>query len=158
MASDPARTAVAAPGLSASLGGALKLHASCRLQWTFEQQHCGNVSNALVAAFKDMSGSDCGSGEKCLYSLEAANATAISGKHETPKKHYKDDLTIGLQQHGTTCTVDGFSTSETWYAVLDDGTNYCNLHNLAAATGLAFSENVEAAHCTQVKSANCAKY
>ena len=24
----------------------------------------------------------------------------------------------------------GYSTSETWYAILDFGTNYCNLHNL----------------------------
>ena len=27
-------------------------------------------------------------------------------------------------------SLQGFSTSETWYAVLDYGTNYCNLHNL----------------------------
>ena len=26
--------------------------------------------------------------------------------------------------------AQGYSTSETWYAVLDSGTNYCNLHNL----------------------------
>ena len=26
--------------------------------------------------------------------------------------------------------TQGYSTSETWYAVLDSGTNYCNLHNL----------------------------
>jgi len=32
--------------------------------------------------------------------------------------------------------VQGYSTSETWYAFLDYGTNYCNLHNLI--TGLLF--------------------
>lgn len=26
--------------------------------------------------------------------------------------------------------AQGYSTSETWYAILDYGTNYCNLHNL----------------------------
>lgn len=30
----------------------------------------------------------------------------------------------------------GFSSSETWYAVLDYGTNYCNLNNLI--TGMVF--------------------
>ena len=31
----------------------------------------------------------------------------------------------------------GYSTSETWYAVLDYGTNYCNLHNLITGTALS---------------------
>ena len=30
----------------------------------------------------------------------------------------------------------GYSRSETWYAVLDYGTNYCNLHNLITGTTL----------------------
>ena len=29
-----------------------------------------------------------------------------------------------------TVFIQGYSTSELWYAVLDYGTNYCNLHNL----------------------------
>jgi len=32
--------------------------------------------------------------------------------------------------------VQGYSTSETWYAFLDYGTNYCNLHNLITGAGL----------------------
>ena len=28
------------------------------------------------------------------------------------------------------CVLQGYSRSETWYALLDYGTNYCNLHNL----------------------------
>ena len=43
-------------------------------------------------------------------------------------------------------------------AVLDDGTNYCNLHNLVEASGLSFSEDVDTSDCTQYSSANCAKY
>ena len=30
--------------------------------------------------------------------------------------------------------LQGYSSSETWYAVLDYGTNYCNLHNLIIGT------------------------
>lgn len=143
---------------SAALRAPATLHASCRLQWTFTGQQCASVSDALVAAFKDMTGDDCGSGEKCLYSLGSANATVITGKHETPAKHYKDDLSFHAAQEGADCVVGGFSTSETWYAVLDDGTNYCNLRNLADHTGLAFHEAVSASDCTQLKSANCDKY
>lgn len=50
--------------------------------------------------------------------------------HETPVKHYVDDLTFTFKQNGADCNVDGSSSSETWYAVLDFGTNYCNLNNL----------------------------
>ena len=43
-------------------------------------------------------------------------------------------------------------------AVLDDGTNYCNLHNLIEATTLTFTEDVDTSDCTQYSTANCAKY
>ena len=35
-------------------------------------------------------------------------------------------------RHGS--FLQGYSTSETWYAILDYGTNYCNLHNLITGT------------------------
>ena len=37
-------------------------------------------------------------------------------------------FTINLRQNMN--LLQGYSTSEVWYAVLDNGTNYCNLHNL----------------------------
>ena len=58
----------------------------------------------------------------------------------------------------------GHSTSEVFYAVLDDGTNYCNLHNLVVGSGLTnttkygFKEVTENSKCTQYSSANCDKY
>ena len=42
--------------------------------------------------------------------------------------------------------------------MLDDGTNYCNLHNLVTGTKLQFTEDVDTSDCTQYSSANCAKY
>lgn len=138
------------------LGG--PLHASCKLTWTFANQQCANVSRALVAAAQSMSGSDCGTGEKCLYSLTSFSDTAIKGVHETPKAHYKDDLSFTLTQNADTCIVGGYSSSQTWYAVLDSGTNYCNLHNLVTAQSLPFTEQVSESDCTQLTSADCEKY
>ena len=58
--------------------------------------------------------------------------------------------------------MQGYSTSETWYAVLDSGTNYCNLHNLVTGSGLnmspGFKEDVNDSSCTQYSSADCTKY
>ena len=143
--------------LGSLLGG--PLHASCKLTWTFPGQQCADVAAALVDAATKMSGDDCNGSERCLYSVQSSSASKISAKHETPVKHYKDDLTLSLsQQTANDCVVAGYSTSETWYAVLDYGTNYCNLRNLADATGLKFSESVSASTCTQVGSANCDKY
>jgi hypothetical protein len=63
---------------------------------------------------------------------------------------------------GNSCTVDGYSTSELWYAILDYGTNYCNLHNIVTGAGLdkvySFSEKTSDSDCTQYSSADCDKY
>ena len=72
---------------------------------------------------------------------------------------YVDDISFALSAaSATACSAKAFSTSETWYAVLDKGTNYCNLHNLVAATGLPFSEQTSNSVCTQYSSHDCSKY
>mmetsp|Transcript_60595 Transcript_60595/g.146421 ORF Transcript_60595/g.146421 Transcript_60595/m.146421 type:complete len:158 (-) Transcript_60595:65-538(-) len=135
------------------------IHASCRLQWTFSGTSCADAVQGIGNAITKMTGLDnCGTSEKCGYIPGTQNATAITAKHETPVKHYKDDISIEFTANGADCTAQGYSTSETWYAVLDFGTNYCNLHNLALASGLQFSERVSDSTCTQYSSANCDKY
>ena len=58
----------------------------------------------------------------------------------------------------------GYSTSELIYAILDKGTNYCNLHNLVVGSGLTnttrygFTETTDDSVCTEYTSANCNKY
>jgi len=141
------------------VGAPNTIHAHCRLQWTFTGAACSDAVSALASAINKMSGfSDCGTSEKCGYVMGTQNATFIAAKHETPVKHYKDDLTMSFSASGSDCKVQGYSTSEIWYAVLDDGTNYCNLHNLAVASGLTFKEDVSASDCTQLAIANCDKY
>ncbi len=50
----------------------------------------------------------------------------------------------------------------TWYAVLDFGTNYCNLRNLADGSGLSsvedFQEVTSNGVCTQYESRDCERY
>eukprot|EP00455_Lapot_gusevi_P044135 TRINITY_DN5465_c0_g1_i1.p1 TRINITY_DN5465_c0_g1~~TRINITY_DN5465_c0_g1_i1.p1 ORF type:complete len:161 (-),score=43.99 TRINITY_DN5465_c0_g1_i1:51-533(-) len=134
------------------------LHASCKVTWTFPNTSCGIVNGALVKAVANLSGSDCGTSEKCLYSLVSASSSEIKVVHTTPVKHYADDVSFDFSQSGTDCVVAGYSTSETWYAILDYGTNYCNMHNLGAILGLQYSEITSDDICTQYSSANCDKY
>lgn len=139
-------------------------HASCKLTWKFNNANWTFVGNSLANEFKILSGTDCGDGEKCRYKLTSQTDTEIKGTHTTPVHLYVDDLTFTLQSTGTdSCTVEAFSTSETWYAYLDYGTNYCNLRNLADGAGITsatygFSEQTSNSICTQYTSHNCDKY
>ncbi|ELU15469.1 hypothetical protein CAPTEDRAFT_203420 [Capitella teleta] len=87
----------------------------------------------------------------------------IEATHETPKSHYVDDLRFVLTGAASdSCMVEGNSNSETWYAVLDKGTNYCNLRNLITGADLdksvGFTEKTSDSICTQYSSANCDVY
>ncbi|XP_067648783.1 uncharacterized protein [Haliotis asinina] len=141
----------------------MPFHASCKINWTFSLS-CTNVQDKLVDQIGVWSGpTGCANGgEKCLYKLGSRNATQLEATHETPKQHYVDDLTFIFTQDTSKCNVTGLSRSETWYAVLDSGTNYCNLHNLIVGSGLdktqGYSETTSNSICTQFTSANCAKY
>jgi hypothetical protein len=139
------------------------LHASCSVDWTF-QRSCADINKAIADQMKKWeSDENCKSGgEKCLYKLKTQTLTEITGTHETPKKHYIDDLSFTFRQDGDVCSVHGYSTSETWYAVLDYGTNYCNLHNLITGSSIdtspGYSETTSNAKCTQYSSADCEIY
>ncbi len=89
------------------------------------EQSCDAVNAAILNSFSALSGlANCGSGEICGYSLKSSNAAVITGTHETPVAHYLDDLTFAFTSDSEGCNVGGYSTSEVWYAVLDDGTKY----------------------------------
>ena len=138
------------------------LHASCKIDWTFELP-CEEVNNDIVEQMKIWDSADtCGTGQKCLYQMLNATEAEIVGTHETPKAHYIDDLTFKFAQDGDVCKVHGYSTARTWYAVLDKGTNYCNLHNLITGSGLnnitGYNEDTNPNICTQYKSADCEVY
>lgn len=139
------------------------IHASCTVHWSFGIP-CSDVRTKILDQIQKWNGpAGCvKGGEKCLYKLVSNSGNTLKATHETPKKHYVDDLTFSFDTEGNTCYVQGHSTSETWYAVLDSGTNYCNLENLITGSGLNkaknYKEQTSNGECTQYSSANCDKY
>jgi len=145
------------------------LHAQCKVNWNFGSS-CQDSTKMIIDQIGKWNGTVCsgpnGDGEKCRYALvkrtDSPTNTILTATHTTPVHEYVDDLTFTLTSSGSECQVQGYSTSETWYAHLDFGTNYCNLHNLITGSGLdktvAYSESTSDAVCTQYSSADCTKY
>jgi len=126
---------------------------------------CENVNNALVEQIDEWGmNHSCGTGQRCFYQLSTNNGSYLTGTHTTRVKRYIDDISYTFLNGGqTACQVKGYSTSEVWYAILDYGTNYCNIHNLMygpVVMGLnaTVEENTSDSVCTQYSSADCDKY
>jgi len=149
-------------------------HASCKIKWVVPTT-CETVRNQLINQMNQWQGdSNCGQvddcpsmpcGQNCLYEfLETQEDGTVKGRHLTPVKRYSDSLTFQFveQSGANSCKVDAFSTSDTWYAILDSGTNYCNLRNLLDGTGLSgsdgFQEETSDSVCTQYSSRDCTRY
>merc|ERR1711982_25449 len=171
-----------------SASGSL-LHAECEVQWQVPIP-CSQVKDGLVRMMNEWAGdSNCGQlsdtcqsmpcGQKCLYEYKADQSTdsKIYGVHLTPVKRYSDSFNYEFTalDGGSRCAVKGYSTSDTWYAVLDQGTNFCNIRNLldgAFDTGKwqhpenvgsldnweGFSESTSNSKCTQYDSRDCSRY
>lgn len=169
-----------------STSGSL-IHAECEVEWQVPLP-CSQVKEGLVSMMNEWTGdSNCGNvsdscpslpcGQKCLYEYKADQSTdsKIYGVHLTPVQRYSDSFNFEFTASADTCSVKGYSTSDTWYAVLDQGTNFCNLRNLmdgAFDTGKwprpdgvstlddlpGFEESTDNHKCTQYTSRNCAKY
>uniref|UniRef100_A0A8C9RCU7 Uncharacterized protein n=1 Tax=Scleropages formosus TaxID=113540 RepID=A0A8C9RCU7_SCLFO len=148
-----------------ALATAGPLHAQCKVDWYFGIP-CREVYEALVSQIKKWAtiASCAMGGEKCLYKLESANVHFIAAKHTAPVTKHVDDLSFRLSSYDlyARCHVSALSVSETWYTVLDHGTNYCNLYNLMEGSGLTgvpgYKEVTSDFICTQRSSANCTVY
>lgn len=148
----------------AGVGSWYPLHASCKMTYNFPSTSCADVASALSAAAAKMQGLDgCGTDpitNYCGYTVTKSTPSYWAGTHLTANGKYTDDLTFDLSSASAGCTAAAYSTSETWYAHLDNGVNYCNLHNLVdAALPGAYSEtDVSDSTCTQYSSRNCSRY
>merc|ERR1719167_1941354 len=84
-------------------------------------------------------------GQKCRYVFEG-----------------KDAVSFDFSENGTSCKIVGFSKSTVSYAVLDFGTNYCNLRNLLDGANLSqgngFTEDTNTSICTQYDQINCERF
>lgn len=72
------------------------IHASCKVDWTWPANSCSDINQKIVNQINSWSTDEnCqNGGEKCLYKLVSQSATVIKATHETPVKHYVDDLTF----------------------------------------------------------------
>jgi apolipoprotein D and lipocalin family protein len=139
------------------------LHASCKMTFQFASTSCPDVINALSVSAKKMHGLDvCGQNPPdsyCGYTETGRSANSWKGTHQTRNGKYTDDLTFTMSASGSGCSAAAYSTSETWYAVLDNSVNYCNLHNLVDKSGLSYTEtDVSDSTCTQYSKRNCGRY
>jgi len=169
---------------SLALSGAIfsyPWHASCKVEWQLGQD-CDRVKDLLVTQMNAWAGEEsCGEtsdscpalpcGQNCLYqhgntfegTSKIDDGWTIVATHTTPVARYIDDMTFELTPGGAgQCGVVGRSRSRLWYAVLDYGTNYCNLRNLLDGAGLnnsnGFTEQTENSVCTQFTSRDCSRY
>ncbi|XP_065835010.1 uncharacterized protein [Oscarella lobularis] len=148
----------------ACAASAYPIHASCILSWSFPNTNCSFVNVALVSQIKNWGmNTPCGSTEKCRYQLKSSSSKKLKLTHSTPVRNYTDCIEFSFfpkKKFG--CEVYGFSISEIWYALLDFGTNYCNMHNLLTGAGLdkarGFVEKTDNSICTEYTTANCNKY
>ena len=168
-------------------------HAECTVEWQIPLG-CDAVRSGLIDIMGDWAGDEnngrdkCPTtsaqcprlpcGQRCLYTYKAqeSSQTKLFGVHLTPAKLYSDSFNFELTENGSNggCSVKGYSTSDLWYAILDQGTNYCNLRNLLdgafetkwehpdnAATlddWEGFQEDTRNSKCTQYGRRNCNRY
>jgi len=150
-------------------------HASCVINWSIPQT-CDTVKSLIVKQLQQWESSECPGvsedcpslpcGQLCLYNFTSWDSEdlTISGTHQTPKHRFTDDLTFILTEgtDGSSCSVEATSNSRTWYAVLDFGTNYCNLRNIIDGSSISsmngFTEETEDSVCTQYSSRDCDRF
>ena len=148
-------------------------HAQCTIHWSIDDS-CSSVQTKLENQINLWTNNECPSisdscpkmpcGQKCKYRLtESTEDGIIKATHKTPVKEYVDYLTLNLTSNNKNeCQISGHSTSGTWYAVLDFGTNYCNLRNLIDGAGLdkeeGFQEFTANDVCTQYDSRDCTRF
>merc|ERR1712061_68130 len=146
-------------------------HASCKIDWQFPGS-CSAVRAQIVGQMNAWQGDalcpgtspscpELPCGQNCLYDLVTSSDTRVTGTHTTPVARYVDDISFQLRENSQGCAVSAKSSSQTWYAVLDKGTNYCNLRNLIDGTGLSsgsgFTETTRDGVCTQYSSRDCSR-
>ncbi|XP_029046763.1 uncharacterized protein LOC114877845 [Osmia bicornis bicornis] len=138
------------------------LHASCIIKWTFGET-CTYTMQKFRCQILNWSSTNCGPhGNRCLYTLKEPKPdenNVIRAVHFAPNLKTMETMRIDFEEINNTCTATGESTSNEWFRVFDDGTNYCDLHNLVTGTGFdkstKFLEMTNNAVCTQYTMAVC---
>ncbi|KAM6990076.1 uncharacterized protein LKV04_009649 [Tautogolabrus adspersus] len=101
-------------------------HAYCRIVWLLGLP-CDQVSMALLTQIKAMGS----------YKLGPVTAALIQANHTSAVGQIEGvNFTMMGTAMGLGCHVEGSSVSAFWFSLFDNGTNYCNLHNVIQGSGL----------------------
>ncbi|KAK7070147.1 hypothetical protein SK128_023122 [Halocaridina rubra] len=137
-------------------------HASCKVDWVFGES-CWEVKSKLITQMKEWSDDDCTTKQQCNYEYLGEEGNTIRGLHTTPWLKFVDkfNFTVNTGYDGN-CYVKAASESQASYAIIDFGTNYCNLRNLVIGSHLDedahYKENSTNAVCTMYSIAHCNLY
>ncbi|KAM8850881.1 uncharacterized protein AB9W97_021861 [Spinachia spinachia] len=102
-------------------------HAFCKIVWLFGLP-CDQVNVAIVTQLKAMGS----------YKLGPVTAAAIQANHTSAVGQTESvNFRMASTAMSLGCHVEGSSVSAFWFSLLDNGTNYCNLHNVIQGSGLA---------------------
>ncbi|XP_077954804.1 uncharacterized protein LOC144405462 [Gasterosteus aculeatus] len=101
-------------------------HAFCKIIWLFGLQ-CDQVNMAIVTQMKAMGS----------YKLGPVTAASIQANHTSGVGQIESvNFSMVSTAMSLGCHVEGSSVSAFWFSLLDNGTNYCNLHNVIQGSGL----------------------
>ena len=130
-------------------------HAHCSIDVTVYGMNCMDVNISIINQVNDRTGFDSNckysdlAKEFCGYSMHDITDSKIHLKHETPVKHYVDDIYFTYKQMDNYCLVSGSSQSEP-ISYYDYDTNYCNMFNLfrnGNATQLNYNVSIQTKKC-----------
>ncbi|KAL3055341.1 hypothetical protein OYC64_018096 [Pagothenia borchgrevinki] len=101
-------------------------HAFCRIVWLLAVP-CDQVNMALVTQIKAMGS----------YKLSSVTPDLIQANHTSAVGQVESvNFTMISTAMSMGCHVEGSSISAFWFSLFDNGTNYCNLHNVIQGSGL----------------------
>ncbi|KAM8839362.1 uncharacterized protein ACB058_015777 [Synchiropus picturatus] len=107
-------------------GAPADTRAFCKIVWLVEIP-CSQASMAVATQMKAMGSYKLGSTAPLLIQ---ANHTSSTGQMESV------NFTMSSTTMDLGCRVEGSSKSQFWPSQTDNGTNYCNLHNVIKGSGL----------------------
>ncbi|TNN67479.1 hypothetical protein EYF80_022285 [Liparis tanakae] len=101
--------------------------AYCKIVWLLGVP-CDQVNMAIVTQVKAMGS----------YKLGPVTAALIQANHTSSVGQIESvNFTMMATAMSMGCHVEGLSVSAFWFSLLDNGTNYCNLHNVIQGSGLS---------------------
>jgi len=120
--------------------------ASCTMKVAFPETPCTKVNEVASGRASGAGGwvdpHNSGTYAVTASSSEKLEGTRVTGTRGGPEigGPFTDKWSLTFATAGNGCSVSAYSTS-TSFSILDASTNYCNLHNLYASSGMAFSES-----------------